>query len=271
VNDARKDAIRRVLDVIHTDGMVTDGRLPTERGLSEMTGLSRVLLREALIAMEGMGIIDIRNRQGIYLNESNGDELSHHIESAPLWHPTERLANAMEMRMIIDPASASLAASRRSDGDLAEMNMCLDKLIEIHASGGDTEAESGAYWNSVLHGSIYDAARNVLLIRAHDSLKTFTEKGVASMRGRMPLIDAGWRGTILEEHKRIVEAIANADPGEAERQMHLHIGGTAKSMRMLGQFGDSPPYLGSEDNATTTSNLIKKALPSMKTKGGYMI
>ena len=62
------------MNVIHTDGMVVAGKLPTERRLAELTGLGRLSLREALIAMEGMGILEIRNRQGIYVNEFRGEE-----------------------------------------------------------------------------------------------------------------------------------------------------------------------------------------------------
>lgn len=239
MNDTRKDAIRRVMAVIHTEGMVDGGRLPTERRLSELTGISRLLLREALIAMEGMGILDIRNRQGIFLNESSGEEFSHVLESAPIWRPAVRLSNAMEMRMILEPAAAALAAARRTDKDIREIDMCLTKLREIRAGGGEQEADSGAYWNSVLHSAIFEASRNILMVRAHDSLKSLTEKSVALMRAKMPEINPAWRDSILSEHEAVVAAIAASDPLGARLQMERHIGGTARNMAMLGQFSDT--------------------------------
>ena len=247
MNETRREAVRRVMDIIHTEGMVKEGKLPTERRLAEMTGLSRLILREALIAMEGMGIVDIRNRLGIYLNESNGDELSHVLESAPIWMPSERLSNAMEMRLIIDPAAAAIAAVRRTEEDIAEIEMCLRKLEEIRANAGENEATSGAYWNSVLHGAIFSATRNVLLVRAHDSLKSLTEKGVAQMRGQMPNVDPAWRETILQEHRSIVNAIAQSDPTRARFEMERHIGHTAMNMGRLGQFDDSTQPMGTPE------------------------
>ena len=238
MNETRREAIKKVMDIVHTEGMVRDGKLPTERRLAELTGLNRLVLREALIAMEGMGIVDIRNRLGIYLNEPSGDEFSYMLESAPIWMPSERLANAMEMRLIIDPAAAAIAAVRRTDEDIAEIEMCLKKLEEIRANAGASEASSGAYWNSVLHGAIFAAARNVLLTRAHDSLKSLTEKGVAQMRAQMPQIDPAWRETILQEHRSIVSAIVASDPTQARFEMERHIGHTAMNMGRLGQFGD---------------------------------
>lgn len=238
MNETRRDAIRCVMDVIHTDGMVVNGKLPTERKLSELTGLGRVVLREALIAMEGMGIVEIRNRMGIYLKEPTGDELSHLLESAPVWHPSERLSNAMEMRLIIDPAAAAIAAVRRTDRDIDELNNCLKKMEQIRANAGPTEPESGAYWNSVLHSAIFEAAHNVLLIRAQDSLKTLTEKEVAIMRAQMPRINPVWRETILEEHRKIINAIVGSDPSTARYEMERHIGHTVMNMSRLGQFGD---------------------------------
>ena len=244
MNETRREAIKRVMDIIHTEGMVKDGKLPTERRLTELTGLNRLVLREALIAMEGMGIVDIRNRLGIYLNEPSGDELSHLLESAPIWMPSERLSNAMEMRLIIDPAAAAIAAIRRTDEDIEEIEMCLKKLEEIRANAGTSEASSGAYWNSVLHGAIFAAARNMLLTRAHDSLKSLTEKGVAQMRGQMPKIDPAWRETILQEHRSIVSAIVASDPTQARFEMERHIGHTAMNMGRLGQFGDGTQPMG---------------------------
>ncbi len=235
LNETRKDAIERVMKIIHTDCMVVDGKLPTERRLSELTGLNRLSLREALIAMEGMGILDIRNRQGIYLNESQGEELVYLMESAPIWMPSEMLARAMEMRQILDPAAAALAAARRGDRDIEKLNECLTNMREIRTRGGEKEAESGAYWNSVLHSSIFKAAGNALLLRAHDGLGSIIEKGVAAMRTQMPEIDPEWREMILAEHGKIVGAIVAADPREARRQMERHIGHTMESMRSLGQ------------------------------------
>lgn len=239
MNETRREAIRKVMDLIHTEGMVENGKLPTERRMAELTGLGRLVLREALIAMEGMGIVDIRNRLGIYLNESSGDELSHVLESAPIWMPSERLSNAMEMRLVIDPAAAAIAAARRTEKDIEEINMCLKKLEEIRANAGENEATSAAYWNSVLHGAIYDATRNTLLIRAHDSLKSLTEKGVVKMRGYMPDVDPTWREKILSEHRSIVGAIVDADPERARIEMKRHIGHTVMNMGRLGLFGDS--------------------------------
>lgn len=226
------------MDVIHSDGMVVNGKLPTERKLSEITGLGRVVLREALIAMEGMGIVEIRNRTGIFLKEPNAEQLTYMLESAPVWHPTERMANAMEMRLIIDPAAAAIAAVRRTEKDIDELCMCLKKLEEIRARAGENEAESGAYWNSVLHSAIFEAAHNVLLTRAQDSLKALTEKGVAIMRTQMPKINPVWRETILEEHRSIINAIVASDPEKARFEMERHIGHTSANMGRLGQFDD---------------------------------
>lgn len=235
MNETRREAIRQIMNVIHTDGMVVAGKLPTERRLAELTGLGRLSLREALIAMEGMGILEIRNRQGIYVNESRGEELSYLMEIVPVGPPSEVLGKAMELRLIVDPAAAAIAAARRKQSDVEKLEECMVKMRETRLCGGDKEPERGAYWNSVLHSEIFHATDNILLVRVHDSLKSIIEKGVTSMRIRMPQTRPGWRDLILAQHGEIVRAIAEKDVPHARESMARHIRHTIENMKYLGQ------------------------------------
>lgn len=244
MNETRRDAIRKITDLIHTDGIVVNGKLPTERALCELTDLNRLVLREALIAMEGMGILDIRGRMGIFLNESQGEEIAHSIESAPVWLPKEMLSKAMEMRQIIDPAAAALAAAKRTDEHIVKLENCISKMEQTRALGGEREASDGAYWNSILHNAIYDATGNTLLSRAHESVVSLIEKGVSSMRTQMPERHPEWRDMILDEHRKIVRAIVDAKPVQAKYLMEHHIAHTCESMLALGQIDASSRLIG---------------------------
>ena len=244
MNETRKNAINKVMDLIHTDGTVNGGKLPTERKLCELTGINRLVLREALIAMEGMGILDIRGRLGIFLNESRGEEIAYSIEHTPIWLPREMLSKAMEMRQIIEPAAAAIAAAKRSDDDIAKLVECIDKMVLIRKQGGENEANDGAYWNSVLHGAILSATANVMLSRAHESVASLIEKSVSSMRVHMPERHPEWRGMILDEHRMIVRAIVNSNPVQAKYLMECHIKHSAESMMMLGQINSDADLIG---------------------------
>lgn len=245
MNETRKSAIKKITDLIHTDGIVIEGKLPTERKLCELTGLNRLVLREALISMEGMGILDIRGRLGIFLNESRGEEIAYSIEHTPIWLPREMLSKAMEMRQIIDPPTAALAAAKRSDEDVAKLLSCIEKMEQVRALAGENEAKDGAYWNSILHGTICDATANVMLSRAHESVASLIERGVSSMRVHMPERHPEWRDMILDEHRKIVQAIVNSNPVLAKKLMDRHIKHTVESMLLLGQINHSSCLIGS--------------------------
>ncbi len=65
MNETRKDLIRRLTDLVSQGNVVTGGKLPPERELAALLGTTRPLLREGLIALEALGLLEIRDRQGI--------------------------------------------------------------------------------------------------------------------------------------------------------------------------------------------------------------
>ncbi|MBP6331875.1 MAG: FadR family transcriptional regulator [Aminivibrio sp.] len=223
MNESRKDLIRRLTDLVSQGNVVTEGKLPTERELAALLGTTRPLLREGLIALEALGLLEIRDRQGIFLAEVNPEEIKRVLGQAQVW-PMEVLSQVMEIRQLMDPGAAALAAQRRKERDLEKMDECISMLEKIHEERDPHEGPLGAYWNTVLHATIFRATGNTLLSRLYESLLEMSEKGISAMR--MEVLDSAAPDRtekILEQHRALVKAIRDQDLLRAREASRLHL------------------------------------------------
>ncbi|MDR0310900.1 MAG: FCD domain-containing protein [Acidobacteriota bacterium] len=233
MNPTRKELIQRLTNFIARGEFVKDGKLPSERELASLMGTSRPLLREALISLEALGYLDIRDRQGIFL--AGETQFLKAVDQAHIW-PMDILAQVMEIRQIMDPGATALAALRRNDGDMEKLNECLAMLEKIHSAGGPDAADQGAYWNTVLHSTIFKATGNTLLARLYESLLEMSERGISVMRSDALDSRAADRTTqALEQHRRLVAAIRNRDMKRAREASKEHLRASIKSMVELSQ------------------------------------
>ena len=242
MNESRKDLIRRLTDLVSQGNVVTEGKLPTERELAALLGTTRPLLREGLIALEALGLLEIRDRQGIFLAEVNPEEIKRVLGQAQVW-PMEVLSQVMEIRQLMDPGAAALAAQRRKERDLEKMDECISMLEKIHEERDPHEGPLGAYWNTVLHATIFRATGNTLLSRLYESLLEMSEKGISAMR--MEVLDSAAPDRtekILEQHRALVKAIRDQDLLRAREASRLHLKFTIDTLVELSRVTPLPNF-----------------------------
>jgi GntR family transcriptional regulator, transcriptional repressor for pyruvate dehydrogenase complex len=230
MNSTRKDLIQKLIQFISKGNIAVDGKLPSERELASLLGTSRPLLREALISLEALGYLDIRDRQGIFLAGENSNEALQALGQAQVW-PMEILSQVMEIRQIMDPGATALAALRRKARDLEKLNECISMLEKIYSEHDPDEASLGAYWNKMLHLTIFHATGNTLLARLYEGLLEMSEKGVSAMRKNV--LNFGTPDTnkqVLEQHRNLVKAIRDKDMDLAREASKAHLKYTIDSM-----------------------------------------
>jgi GntR family transcriptional regulator, transcriptional repressor for pyruvate dehydrogenase complex len=230
MNSTRKDLIQRLLNLLSKGEIAIDGKLPSERELASVLNTSRPLLREALISLEALGYLDIRDRQGIFLTGENPNEALQALGHAQVW-PMEILSQVMEIRQIMDPGATALAAMRRKSKDMDKLNECISMLEKIYSEHDPDEASLGAYWNKVLHSTIFNATGNTLLARLYESLLEMSEKGVSAMRKNV--LNFGTADTneqVLEQHRNLVAAIQDKNIERAREASKAHLKYTIDSM-----------------------------------------
>ncbi len=226
----RAELVRTLTNLIRDPGRYPEGRLPPERELAESLGVSRNLLREAMVTMEALGLLDIRERQGAFITLPGAEDFAASLKFLALW-PEDLLSHLMEMRLVIEVPAAALAAERRTEAELARMKDCVAQLeaVQENPDGG---LSSGAVWDTLLHDLVLNAAHNPVLSRMYEGLSSTMEKYIVLSRSKL-LALGGWSGKILDEHRSLVEAIAARDPEAAQDALRRHLDGALRKLNEL--------------------------------------
>ncbi|WP_328912294.1 MULTISPECIES: FadR/GntR family transcriptional regulator [unclassified Streptomyces] len=210
---ASAEAVAGIQDLIRNGQLKAGERLPTERELAEALGLSRPTVREAVQALAAMNILDVRHGTGIFVASLDLATLL-----APLWFALELTEPAFdqlyEVRIMLEPYAAQLAAARATDEDLARIQEALQPLCE---TGLDRESRLSA--DVTLHRSIIEASHNDLLIGVIASLTVLARKS-RELTVELP----GREARAVDEHRALVDAIVRKDPEAARQAMQHHLG-----------------------------------------------
>ena len=199
----------RLLDYVEVTGLRVGGRLPSERDLAEALKVSRASVRQATIALEVRGTLEVRHGDGIYLR-SLPNESGHLMELMTQRH---RLPAILEAREALETQLAALAAARRTTEDLAEMSRALDVMAaDIEADGFGEEGDR------LFHEAVTRAARSPLLADFMVGLAVPISETRHSSLG-----EPGRPPRSLRAHHRILEAIRRGDAPGARQAMRRHV------------------------------------------------
>ena len=199
----------RLLDYVEVTGLGIGDRLPSERDLAEALQVSRASVRQATVALEVRGTLEVRHGDGIYLRSLPNDS-GHLMELMTQRH---RLPEILEAREALETQLAALAAARRTEADVAEMDRALDAMaVDIDADGLGEEGDK------LFHEAVTRAARSPLLADFMAALAV-----PISETRRSSLGEPGRPPRSLRAHRRILEAIRRGDVPGARRAMRRHV------------------------------------------------
>ena len=234
MNAKRKEVIERLITAIHDGSIVLEeDKILPEREIAKAFDENRTVVRESLIALEAMGVVEIRERQGIFLSTSEENEAKKLLTTFGEW-PMDALSRSLEMRQILEPTMSALAAARRSEEDIDKLDNCLANMKNV-LDGDDAEAtRAGIYWNTIFHAIIVSATNNTYMARIYEGIMNSIEQGMYLMRYGTPPTELGGRKVAYEDHVKLFEAIRNKDTNEAERMSEKHLSHTVKAMVALG-------------------------------------
>lgn len=206
--------IAEQLRTLITAGEFTPGsRLPAERDLAKQLGVSRPSVREALIALEVEGWVEVRTGSGVYVQDRSSAAARGNPVASNEWGPLELI----RARRVLEGEIASLAASMAKRKDIAAMRVALADMVR-DADAGTLPIEG----DRAFHSAIVQSTGNTVLI---ETIHGFWD----SRRG--PLFErlggyfetvASWRSAIAE-HTAILDAIVAHDAAGARAAMHAHM------------------------------------------------
>ncbi|MFE7116096.1 FadR/GntR family transcriptional regulator [Streptomyces sp. NPDC057654] len=183
-------------------------RIPTEPALVEQLGVARNTVREAVRALAHNGLLDIRQGSGTYVvatSELAGVMHRRFADSDP-----EQVA---ELRGALETRAAALAALRRTDADVRQLEALLDRRERAWESG---DAELFVEADATLHAAVVAAAHNEVMSEVYADLG-----GV--VRGFLRAgLGAELRSEAWMDHSRLVAAIREGDSEKAETEAARH-------------------------------------------------
>jgi GntR family transcriptional repressor for pyruvate dehydrogenase complex len=185
--------------------------LPPERVLREQFEVSRNVLREALAALDQMGLVETRGKTRVGLTpRARAQQLA---RLSPTTSTRELMLDPLEVRRILEPETAALAAERLSPDAVGEIEQWLT-LMEEAADRGDPVVD----YDAGFHVAIARASGNQMLI---DLVGALTD---ALRRSReLSYSPPGADQRAIADHRRILDAIRAGDAERARRAMRGHL------------------------------------------------
>ncbi|MBB3594545.1 DNA-binding FadR family transcriptional regulator [Rhizobium sp. BK529] len=206
-------ALEKLRALLRSDSLDADGKLPTERTLSEMLGVSRRSIRRALEVLEAEGRIWRRQGSGTFAGK-RPDEWSNQVDS--IIAETDFM-EIMEVRLRIEPQLVQLAAMRAK---AAEIECMYDLVEKIY---GSTDADGRELWDGALHRQIAQCAGNQFFLTIFDVINRVRQDPAwQTIRERARSISRT-REVTYGQHRAIVDAIAARDPARAGEAMRQHL------------------------------------------------
>ena len=199
----------RIRELIRDENMRAGQRLPAERELSAKLSVSRASLREALIALELGGFVEVRGGSGVYVSEQATAE----VEVAEVGPgPFEVLA----ARRLIESEVAALAAKMATD---SQIDAIMKAVVEMERDHEDRASNEQADRN--FHLAIARATGNSAMVGVIDYL--WNQRGSLWHKLKEHFRTEELRLATLTDHRKILEAIAAHDVAGARHAMRAHL------------------------------------------------
>jgi GntR family transcriptional regulator, transcriptional repressor for pyruvate dehydrogenase complex len=207
-----EEIVRQVKTMIAEGRLKGGDRLPPERDLAEKFVVSRTSVREALRALESLGLVEIRPGEGTFIREVSIDAL---VEPLALLMASQREATGelFEARRLLEPSLAALAASRATPEEIHEMERILEEQSREIGAG-----RTGLAQDAQFHAAIGVASHNRAITRiAHAIMDLLAQSREESLN------TPGRPTRSHEDHRRVLAAIRDRDPEAARAAMLEHI------------------------------------------------
>jgi DNA-binding FadR family transcriptional regulator len=187
------------------------GRLPSERELADQLGVSRPVIREAIIVLESRGLVQTRHGAGVFVQTDTG------TSAAPVVDSDSGPFEVIEARRLLEGEIASLAAELVTDRQIAEMQRLIDRIGDMRLDNATREKADRAF-----HIALARVTENDVLVGIVEKLW--------DMRYQSALCEYFFRRAReigieppVDEHQTVLDALKARDPDAARAAMREHL------------------------------------------------
>lgn len=184
-------------------------RLPPERELAQQLGVSRPSVREALVALEIAGCVEVRMGAGVYVRGSGDSAATAGLGESPL--------ELMQARVVLEGGLMPQACARATQEGLAAVREALDAMREAMAAGRPALDADRRF-----HLAVAALAGNSVVERLVGELFNGRYSPMSLQLSALTDTQHNWQDALVE-HERILQALANHDPLAAQTAMRAHL------------------------------------------------
>jgi len=205
--------VQQIEDSVISGQLKIGDQLPAERELAQRFGVSRTAVREAVKALREKGLVEAYSGRGTFITDGRSQAIRQSLDWMSRSKNVDGSAHLAEVRAILEPEIAALAATRMEEQHVTTMR---DAVATMDRSLRDPDSYIEADLD--FHLALAEGASNPLILSLIDSIVGLLRE----QRMRIFNVDGGpERGQV--HHKRILEAIEKHDPENARETMRAHL------------------------------------------------
>lgn len=203
-------------ELIKTANYVVGDKLPPERDIADLYGVSRTVVREAIIMLELEDIVRVKKGSGVYIiNLPDTVNGSHSSDDEDDFGPFELL----QARQLIESNIASFAASQVVKSDITELRTLLNREREMVAQGNLDDYSV----DEQFHITLAKATKNSVLENMLTELWQKRNNSQMWQKLHTHITDHSYRKIWLEDHEQIIQALQTKDPAAAKQAVWQHL------------------------------------------------
>lgn len=211
-SNIQKEIISKIGELINFKNLEPGDKLPSERMLSDKFGVSRSNIREAIQKLEFYGILNSIPQSGTFVANIGVIAMNGMIEDILLLDEPD-FKSLVETRILLELKTVRLAATRRTEKDLAYIEEALNAYSKKVLNGEDAVQEDLLFHLAISKASGNSTMNNFMLIIIPEIITNFQKHHVC---------DAGLSQRGIAEHQAIFEAIKEQNPQLAKQKMKDH-------------------------------------------------
>lgn len=226
---------RRILRMIEANAGKPDWHMPSERELAEELEVSRPVVREAVIALEMRGIVEVKGRAGIIVRPVRGKQVNFDMlptDAGP--GPFELL----EARLAVEASAAAIAAERATNYDIAVLEDCISRMEQETDAVALTEKGDRDF-----HLTIARMTGNAVIFSMVEALWTQRDESLMWKKLHEHIHAPSVRPLWIGDHHAVLAALRLRNPDAAYKAMARHIRNVSAELMEADERGRLAPDL----------------------------
>ncbi|HKL26893.1 MAG TPA: FadR/GntR family transcriptional regulator [Desulfuromonadales bacterium] len=212
-----EEIVEQIKNLISRGELKPGDRVPSERELASMLGVSRPSVREAIMVLDAMGFLETKQGGGTFVRTLTETSIADPLTRLVQKKDPAMLRALAEVRMGLESWSAYLAGQRAKPAEIEEMRR-LYATMEKQAARGGWDSQIDAEFHYVITAASHNSLQMHVLDSIHTLFHTTIQVALMEFYQQEGHIDI-----LLTHHREIMEAIAAHEPELARQKMLEHL------------------------------------------------